>query len=362
MLLGGRGFPSGQRGGTQDPVAQASEGSNPSPRISRPSPGILGEKPQTLIRGTEGNKGGLQTLGTLSFQDLESSLEPFTEYLRDQGYRESTIRTKVKLISFLRKRVNLWDQEAVKKYIRNYDWHGKRKNNASYAYRNWCQSKGFDYVVEKAREPDSPLPYIPTETEIDQLIATHNSKYACFLQMLKESAFRVGEAMRLTPNDVDLNRQIVTLNKPEKKSRPRQFRMSDRLSAMIQPIIGKTGLNERIWNEQYESLNRTYRSKRKVLSEKLGNPNILKITFKTFRHWKATMEYHKTKDILHTMRLLGHKNIKNTLVYTHLVDFDSDDSFCVRVASNLKEFTELLENGFEYISDYETMKVLRKRK
>ena len=30
---GGRGFPSGQRGGTQDPVVQASEGSNPSPRI-----------------------------------------------------------------------------------------------------------------------------------------------------------------------------------------------------------------------------------------------------------------------------------------------------------------------------------------
>ena len=28
----GRGFPSGQRGGTQDPVVQASEGSNPSLR------------------------------------------------------------------------------------------------------------------------------------------------------------------------------------------------------------------------------------------------------------------------------------------------------------------------------------------
>ena len=37
MLLGGRGFPSGQRGGTQDPVAQASEGSNPSPRTYDPS-------------------------------------------------------------------------------------------------------------------------------------------------------------------------------------------------------------------------------------------------------------------------------------------------------------------------------------
>ena len=91
----------------------------------------MGEKLQTPINGTERNKGGLQTLGSLSIQSLESSLDSFIEYLKDQGYRESTIRTKVKLISFLRKRVNLWDQKAVKKYIHNYDWHGKRKNNAS---------------------------------------------------------------------------------------------------------------------------------------------------------------------------------------------------------------------------------------
>ena len=258
--------------------------------------------------------------------------------------------------------MNLWDQESVKSFIRRYSWHGKRKNNASYAYRNWCLWEGFDYEVEKAREEDSPLPYIPTETEIDQLIAAHNPKYACFLQVLKESAFRVGEAMRLTPTDVDLTRQVVTLNQPEKNSRPRQFRMSDRLTAMLKPLITKTKLNERIWSLDYESMHRTYRGKRRALARKLGNPNISRITFKTFRHWKATMEYHKTKDILHTMRLLGHKNIQNTLVYTHLVDFDSDDSYSVRIASTLKQFAELLEKGFEYISDYEGKKILRKRK
>jgi len=31
------------------------------------------------------------------------------------------------------------------------------------------------------------------------------------------------------------------------------------------------------------------------------------------------MEYHKTKDILHVKRVLGHKRIENTMVYTHLV-------------------------------------------
>ena len=60
------------------------------------------------------------------------------------------------------------------------------------------------------------------------------------------------------------------------------------------------------------------------------------------------MEYHKTKDILHVMRLLGHKNIKNTLIYTHLVGFEEDDQYIVKVASSLDEFTKLLEqdDGF----------------
>jgi hypothetical protein len=37
------------------------------------------------------------------------------------------------------------------------------------------------------------------------------------------------------------------------------------------------------------------------------------------------MEYHKTRYILHIMQFLGHRNIKNTLVYTRLVDFENDD-------------------------------------
>jgi len=38
----------------------------------------------------------------------------------------------------------------------------------------------------------------------------------------------------------------------------------------------------------------------------------MQIHFHTFRHWKATMEYYKTKAILHVMKVLGHKNINNT--------------------------------------------------
>lgn len=73
------------------------------------------------------------------------------------------------------------------------------------------------------------------------------------------------------------------------------------------------------------------------------------------------MEYHKTKDILHVMRLLGHKNINNTLIYTQLVD-SSDDDYVSRVAKDLKELCQLIEAGFEYVTDMDGVKILRKRK
>jgi hypothetical protein len=38
------------------------------------------------------------------------------------------------------------------------------------------------------------------------------------------------------------------------------------------------------------------------------------------------------------------------------------DEYTVKVANDLDEFTKLLESGFEYVSDYEGKKILRKRK
>jgi hypothetical protein len=73
------------------------------------------------------------------------------------------------------------------------------------------------------------------------------------------------------------------------------------------------------------------------------------------------MEYHKTKDTLHVMRLPGHKNINNTLIYIQLVSF-SDDDYLARVAKDVQELCQLMEAGFEYVTDMDRVKILRKRK
>ena len=97
------------------------------------------------------------------------------------------------------------------------------------------------------------------------------------------------------------------------------------------------------------------------MAHKLQNPRLKKITFHTFRHWKATTEYAKTKDILYVMKMLGHKDIKTTLIYTQLIQFESDE-FHSAVAERIDEARKLIEAGFEYVCTYNDVKLFRKRK
>ena len=273
-----------------------------------------------------------------------------------------TANNKEIIINALRKRVSsLWDSSEVELYIKNSELSNGRKNLYGQAYRDWCNWKGFDYKPKRYKRVEK-LPYIPTENEIDQLIGGLGQKLSCFMQIMKESAFRPSEAQRLIPDDFNFSTKVCTLNKPAKNSRPRQFKISDKLMSMVLPLVYQTDKGERVFPAKMKSMRSQYWRRRKVLAMRLGNPNLEKITFKTLRHWKATMTYHRTKDILYTQKILGHKSLKNTLIYTHLVDFEEDDQFTVKIASTLDEFTNLLENGFEYISDYQDKKILRKRK
>jgi len=80
-----------------------------------------------------------------------------------------------------------------------------------------------------------------------------------------------------------------------------------------------------------------------------------------FAKKKATMEYARTKDVLHAMQMLGHKKIETTLKYTQLIAFSADEYHC-KVAKSLDEAVHLVEDGFEFVTDLDGCKLFRKRK
>jgi len=105
---------------------------------------------------------------------------------------------------------------------------------------------------------------------------------------------------------------------------------------------------------------------RKRIAKKLANPRLLQISFRTFRHWKGTVEYHKTKDIFYVKELLGHKSIQSTQVYIHishaLFQNTPPEDFHAKVATTPEEITQLLEAGFEYVLQKDSLAYFRKRK
>lgn len=66
--------------------------------------------------------------------------------------------------------------------------------------------------------------------------------------------------------------------------------------------------------------------------------------------------------MMHIVDVLGHKNILNTMVYTHLVDF-GDDEFVSQVAKTSEDACKLVEAGFEFVcTASDSLMIFKKRK
>jgi len=290
--------------------------------------------------------------------DVKGKLIEFTWWMKKQGYAESTILDRCRILKTLVKRgANLFDPESVKEVIAQQEWSEGRKEFAVDAYTSFLSMIGGAWKPPRYRRVQK-LPFIPTETEIDQLIAGCSFRNGTFLQLLKETGMRPGEALKLEWTDLDPQNRTVKVT-PEKGSNPRLFKVS---TVLMERLMALPKTNKYVFSGiKLKSLQKRFEDQRRKIAAKLKNPRLLKISFVTLRHWKATMEYAKTKDIIHVMRILGHKNIQNTLVYTHLVDF-KDEEYTCKAAWTMEEAQRLIEAGFEYVCEVQGAKLFRKRK
>jgi type 1 fimbriae regulatory protein FimB/type 1 fimbriae regulatory protein FimE len=298
------------------------------------------------------------TQQTAQQADVKGAIVNFVWKLKKEGYSEATITDYSYILKLLaQKGADLFNPESVKEVIAKQETWSVRKWQAVKAYSAFARLFGLSWTPPRYK-PVQKLPFIPTEEEIDQLIGGCGSQMATFLQLLKETGMRCGEAFNLKWTDIDLVKNMVRVT-PEKSSNPRIFKISNNLASML-VNLPKNSMKVFTYKDKFY-LRKVFLKMRKRVAFKVGNPRILQIHFHTLRHWKATMEYHKTKDILHVMQLLGHKNIKNTLIYTQLINFNENEYVC-RVAKTLEEATQLIEAGFEYVTDVDGCKLFRKRK
>ena len=296
--------------------------------------------------------------------EFKQKILEYALWLKNSGKSEATIFGRVKLLRRLTKRgANLYDTESLKKTIAEQKWSNGMKNNAVDAYSSFLKMAGGEWepplykVVRK-------IPFIPKETEIDQLIAGSSKRMSTFLQLLKETGARCGEIWQLKWLDIDLESKVINIT-PEKNSNPRVTHLSNKAIEMLQTLPKNYG--DRVFSFQHMRIDNyavNFQRQRRKLANKIGNQRIMQIHFHTLRYWKGTMLYHSYKDMYYVRQRLGHKSIKNTLLYVQLEEalFQGECEYISKVAKTEKEICALIESGFEYVTEFDGAKIFKKRK
>jgi integrase len=273
--------------------------------------------------------------------EAKGILTKYMAYIEREGYSEgnSYIHITQRLLKL---GANLYDPEDVKTVIARQPWKDSVKILSVYAYDAFARMEKIAWSKPRYRQQES-LFYVPDEKELDALVASANSKrMITFLLCLKETFADPAEILGFKWIDVSGN--VITINRPVKGHLPGQCQISNKLPSRIDCLPKKS---ERIVPTTYASMAHNMRILRSRTAKKLENPQILNITFKSFRHFGGSWLAHITQgNVLAVKKALRHKRIENTMKYIHRIDFQDPQSFDVAVASTIDEIKHLAEAGF----------------
>lgn len=298
-------------------------------------------------------------------KDVKGKIIEFLWYLKKQGYAKSTVSERPKMMKRLVKRgADLSNPEQVKEIIAKQEtWSNGYKLLMKYAYQAFMDMEGLTWKPPRYQRREK-MPFVPSEAELGQLIGGAGKTVSIFLQALKETGADPGEIMGMKWMDINKENNTISINRPVKRHNARILPVSSDLIERLSLLPRKA---ERVFSMDSHSMYTNYWHQRKRMARNFKNPRLLKITFTTFRHWKATTEYHRTKDVLHVKQLLGHKSLNSTMIYIDIEKAtytkNENSEFITRVTKSDKGARSLVEAGFEYVCETPSrMMLFRKRK
>ena len=283
--------------------------------------------------------------------------------LKKNNYADSTIKSVRKSLEKLARYCDLNKPDEVKTFLATFDRSNDYKRILANNYDLYVKFYGLKWEKPKYHQT-AKMPKIPLESQIDSLIAFTSRKLATAISISKDTGLRPTELMNLKLRDIDLVKGAIYPT-TAKGGSPRVLKIQKNTLAMLSKYLAskQIGSSDKLFGKwDSDAYGARFRSSRNNLAKKLSDESIKGIRLYDLRHFFATMLYNKTKDILFVSQQLGHRNIKNTLKYTQLLQFENNDNYTCKVAQNVEQATELIENGFEYVTEMDGLKLFRKRK
>ncbi|OGO78686.1 MAG: integrase [Clostridiales bacterium GWB2_37_7] len=260
----------------------------------------------------------------------EKIISDYQDFMKLKAYSWQTQKLYIghlrRFISFIDKDLDKVDSGEIKRYFLFM----MENNNHSKSFVDQAVSAIkilYNEVLQKSDiimniprpKKDNSLPSVLSQREVIQILqATNNEKHKTILFLIYSAGLRVGELVRLKPEDIDSTRMLIKVNKG-KGSKDRYTLLSHialeqlrKYYKLYKPEVwlflgSKVGdhITERTVQRIFENCCR----KAKINKE---------VSVHTLRHSFATHLLESGVDLRYIQELLGHASTKTTEIYTHV--------------------------------------------
>ena len=176
---------------------------------------------------------------------------------------------------------------------------------------------------------EKKIKYVPTDENIDKVIAVANPDTQDYLWTIRETLARVSEINRLSWEDVNLDARFVILYTRKKRGgnlTPRKIPMTDRLFEIL-----KRRYDDRdesltwifwhiYWSSKTGEMKRgPFQDRKRIMRTLCKEAGVKYFRFHALRHSGASILDYKRVPIGSIQRILGHENRATTEIYLHSI-------------------------------------------
>lgn len=190
--------------------------------------------------------------------------------------------------------------------------------NALKFYYGIVLKKRFVYEVKRPRK-DRKLPVVLSKEEITKILSSvDNIKHKAILILIYSAGLRVGEVVKLKPEDIDSKRMLIHI-KGSKGRKDRYTMLAEKALEILRRYWQEYRAQKWLFEGSRIGRYITIRTVQKILKQACEKAGIQKeITVHTLRHSFATHLLEARTDLRYIQELLGHAHSKTTEIYTHV--------------------------------------------
>jgi site-specific recombinase XerD len=163
------------------------------------------------------------------------------------------------------------------------------------------------------------LPQVLSRREVMRFLAAiRNPKHRALVLLIYSAGLRVSEAVRLRPDDLDVDRGLVRVRRG-KGGKDRYTLLADRAVEAVRVYRELSPGGPWLFPGDRPERHLTPRSVQRVITRAAGKAGIeKKVTPHTLRHSFATHLLEAGTDLRYIQELLGHHSSRTTELYTHV--------------------------------------------